>query len=217
MYGGKDMEKDYIKNDENSFLFDKNIIKDNDEFVLLQNFYRQSLEKIIKKVINIDNYNNKIDDLSCDIPIIDDSEFNIYRRNSTLNSDYFYLRNNIHIERLSKEDLKFLKHNLIHNIDLNPEFFSKTISILFEKGDYTNYLYNSKDYMVKSKSLVFEFAFDARKINNINELAKIENGFEIISNEFSDEITKKLGVLCSSYIYESLPIFYKTDNFKTKA
>ena len=79
-----------------------------DEFLELQISYKQSFEKILTDIVDFAYFDNWVKNTINDLPIVNDKEANFYRKFSTLNSDYIYLRNNIHIEKLDFKELNEL-------------------------------------------------------------------------------------------------------------
>ena len=129
-----------------------------DEFLELQIFYKQSFEKILTDIVDFAYFDNWVKNNINDLPIVNDKEANFYRKFSTLNSDYIYLRNNIHIEKLDFKELNELRSNV------NKDFLLRTYKkVLFEGGNYTFFGSATDMNLVASKSLVFEFAFDAKE------------------------------------------------------
>jgi hypothetical protein len=99
--------------------------KDFDEFLNCQIIYRKRFEKILKEHIDFSMINSFI---NIEIPAVDDAECNWYRANSTFGSDYIYLRNNFHIERLEDEEIKKLLSG-----DIDDKFVLDTYkNIIFE-------------------------------------------------------------------------------------
>ena len=80
-----------------------------DEFLELQISYKQSFEKILTDIVDFAYFDNWVKNNINDLPIVNDKEANFYRKFSTLNSDYIYLRNNIHIEKLDFKELNELR------------------------------------------------------------------------------------------------------------
>ena len=83
-----------------------------DEFLELQISYKQSFEKILTDIVDFAYFDNWVKNNINDLPIVNDKEANFYRKFSTLNSDYIYLRNNIHIEKLDFKELNELRSNV---------------------------------------------------------------------------------------------------------
>ena len=78
--------------------------------------------------------NKYINDSKVDIPRIKDKEYNFYHLSSNLNSNYIYLRNNIHIENLTNEEILYL----VNNDNFSDDFIINTYQrVLYEEGDAT--------------------------------------------------------------------------------
>lgn len=194
--------------------YDYNLInlKFNDfkEFVDLQVLYRNCIEKILMSNISFIKLEEYILSQGVDIPKVDDKEYNFYHKYSTLGSDYIFLRNNIHIERLSREELERLKSN--SNLDIN--FYLETIAkVLFEAGDETFFGPAIAENSVKSNSLVFEFSFDQSKCSSLGQLNKIHEIIEKIFKMMDKELKEKLNLESSFIIYRAIPDYYYSDSY----
>lgn len=186
---------DSIK-DDNITLFNIN----RDEFLNLQIVYKQAFEKILEEEVDFCIFDNWINKINTNLPVVNDKEFNFYRRYSTLGSDYLYLRNNIHIERLNFDEINELKSGITR------DFLLKTYKIvLFENGDYT-YFGNATDMnLIPSKSLVFEFAFDAKECKDLEEYNFYKHYKDQIFEFIAKPIEKKLNCSVSIHRYSAIP------------
>ncbi len=186
---------DSIK-DEDIALFNIN----QDEFLNLQIDYKQAFEKILQEEVDFCIFDNWINKINTNLPVVNDKEFNFYRRYSDLGSDYIYLRNNIHIERLSFDELNRLKSGITR------DFLLKTYKkVLFEDGDYT-YFGNATDMnLIPSKSLVFEFAFDGKECKNLEEYNFYKHYKDQIFKFVAKPIETKLNCAVSIHRYSAIP------------
>ena len=108
------------------------------DILKLQVYYKQCLERVLNSIFNFSNIDKYIGGLNFPVPIINDKEYNFYRKYSILGSKYVYLRNNIHLERLTKEELSLIKESFYNKKLLDIDFIYKTLGkVLFEDGDYT--------------------------------------------------------------------------------
>ena len=180
-----------------------------DEFLELQISYKQSFEKILTDIVDFAYFDNWVKNTINDLPIVNDKEANFYRKFSTLNSDYIYLRNNIHIEKLDFKELNELRSNV------NKDFLLRTYKkVLFEGGDYTFFGSATDMNLVASKSLVFEFAFDAKEsvtldIYNFYNHYK-ENILEFIAKPIADALNCNV----SLHRYSAIPELFSTEDNK---
>ncbi|MBR2587823.1 MAG: hypothetical protein IKD77_01285 [Bacilli bacterium] len=195
--------------------FNYNLIKSNfadeDEFINLSVKYKQHLENILNKIIDFKKINDLIKSKNIEIPLVEDKQYNFYHKYSVLNSDYIFLRNNIHLENLSVDELNELKNGV------DDKFIMNTLQkVIYEKGDKTFVGIPNDFSMVDSKSVFIEFAYDQKKCESIDQLRNIG---EIVNTVF-DYIEKDLSkykMPLSLTVYDAIPDIYKqTENVVTK-
>ena len=153
-----------------------------EEFLNLQVKYREGFETYLKDLIDFNEINSYILTKG-ELPKVDDEDRNFYHKYSTLGSNYIFLRSNVHIERLTPEEINILK--------LNPtsEFYQKTYDrVLFETTEEVNIMIGSAipEHIVKGRSIIIEFSHDMKK----------ENSEQMIK---ADEISKYLKDLLEKY------------------
>lgn len=117
------------------------------EYLALQETYRKILSDYFNEVLPLEELNHKLEGYG--IAPADEPDY--YQQQSLLDSDFIYLRNNIHLEKLSKEDAKLLiKYHKSKDADLKSEVedmikktFVKvgTVDLRLRDGDkyYTTY------------------------------------------------------------------------------
>ena len=128
-----------------------------EEFISLQIKYKNLLETYLKDIIDVNDINKYLD--SMELSILDRPDKYPYHNDSNLGSKSIYLRNNMHIERLSKEEFDVLKNKL------DIEFVKKTYEIVaYEKLEDANIFVGTPipEREVKARSFIFEFAHDTR-------------------------------------------------------
>jgi len=186
--------------------FDYNLINSrfsNDEFLSLQIKYRTIIEKILIDYIDFEDIDKRINN-NVVLPKIEDLDYNFYHKFSSLNSNYLYLRNNIHIEKLSSEEMEILKNG---KVDKN--FIVSTLSkVLFEDGDESCFGSPRLENIVNCKGLIFEFAYDSMKINSLSDLIKIDKMIEEIKVYLKSIIEKIFRLPASLVINKSLSNIY---------
>lgn len=186
--------------------FDYNLINSrfsNDEFLSLQIKYRTIIEKILIDYIDFEDIDKRINN-NVVLPKIEDLDYNFYHKFSSLNSNYLYLRNNFHIEKLSSEEVEILKNG---KVDKN--FIVSTLSkVLFEDGDESCFGSPRLENIVNCKGLIFEFAYDSMKINSLSDLIKIDKMIEEIKVYLKSIIEKIFRLPASLVINKSLSNIY---------
>ena len=153
-----------------------------EEFLNLQVKYREGFETYLKDLIDFNEINSYILTKG-ELPKVDDEDRNFYHKYSTLGSNYIFLRSNVHIERLTPEEINILK--------LNPtsEFYQNTYDrVLFETPEEVNIMIGSAipEHIVKGRSIIIEFSHDMKK----------ENSEQMMK---ADEISKYLKELIEKY------------------
>ena len=180
-----------------------------DEFLELQISYKQSFEKILTDIVDFAYFDNWVKNTINDLPIVNDKESNFYRKLSTLNSDYIYLRNNIHIEKLDFKELNELRSNV------NKDFLLRTYKkVLFEGGNYTFFGSATDMNLVASKSLVFEFAFDAKECATLDIYNFYNHYKENILEFIAKPIADALNCNVSLHRYSAIPELFSTEDNK---
>lgn len=180
------------------------------EFENLQKKYIESFEKWLMQKIDLSNINQCIANCKSSIPVMEDKEYNIYHKNSSLGNDYLYLRNNVHIENLSEQELSELYNSILAEESLAEEFLHKTIAkVLYENGDATYYGIPSPESEVPSKSIVLEFAYDQKKCNSIEQVINIRNSFAEIQKEIIESNRNNSDFPIFLLMYNGIPDLFR--------
>lgn len=160
--------------------YDYNKIKEldifEDYFLKLQIKYRNDFEQLLNGFVNFQSIDDTINS-SINIPTLDDSTYNFYHKYSLLNSKYVYLRNNIHIENLSREEIKVIEEAISNDKKIDTQFLMNTFKKVLYENDKGKSMFGieSDEYLMDSDSLVFELSFDQKKFTDINQFKVIEN------------------------------------------
>ena len=181
---------------------------DYDTFLELQFKYRKGVINYLSSIFNFKSIDEEISKYDVDIPIVEDTDYNFYHKNSNIGSNYLYLRNNIHIERLNDEELKKLLNEKITDLSFFKDTFER---VLYEDGDMTSYgIYPNDANTKKSKALVFEFAYDQRKLKSVDELLKIRKCYNDVFSFISDKLNEN-GIESDYLVYECIPELFKKE------
>ena len=173
-----------------------------DEFLDLQIKYKHGFEEYLKTIIDFNEINSYIL-MSGNLHKIEDEDRNFYKKYSSLGSDFFYLRNNIHIERLDVYELGTLKGNP------DKDFYEKTYEkVLFETEKDTNIFIGTAvpTNEVKGRSLIFEFAHDMRKESSVERYAasNISKYIKDLLNKYSESRNIPISFL----EYKAIPDYF---------
>ena len=146
------MEYEYLPNTYDYKLIEEKNIKD--DFYNLQISYRKKLELLLKKYVSFTSFDDLCQKMLFSIPKLNFSKDDFYHSNTTLNSDYLYIRNNIHIERLDEKDISKIKSFMFDSESDEEEFILRTLKdVIWEDGDETFYGIPKGNNSVSSKAL----------------------------------------------------------------
>lgn len=202
--------------------YNYSLIKDKEisfeHFLNLQIKFKNDFEKLLINIIDFVKIDNYINSFGNEIPNINDFEYNFYHKFSSLGSKYIFLRNNVHIENLSLEEIDVINAAIIDNVDLDSKFLLNTFSkVLYEAGESAMFGIPIQKNEVSSKSLVFEFAYDQRKFSDIKQYNFVNQISEDLFNYLSSSIKNVIPTDVSIIKYCAIPDIYfdkEKDEFK---
>ena len=146
--------------------------KTENEYVDYQFKYRNLLETIILQSID----ENKIASIMTGIPKCDDNNYNFYHKNTLFKNGYLFLRNNIHIENLTDDELKLLKEIQVAYNKECVDLVNKTLFRVINEGEGIScYGDPIPKNMVGPNSLVFELAYNALEFKDANQWYQVDN------------------------------------------
>lgn len=99
-----------------------------DKYLKLQALYKKTLGELLVAVLELDSFDNELASNELEFIEVPDKEKGFYQKYDTLGLKYIYLRNNIHIEKLSIEDVKILKSALASEDNTAQEQLYKMIA-----------------------------------------------------------------------------------------
>lgn len=143
-----------------------------DEFIECQSKYKLEFEKLLVKQFDIKSIVDYVDSQENYIPKMLDKDYNFYHKFSGLGSDYIYIRNNYHVERLSKEEIKTLLTSDILPISF---FNNNWYKVLFDGVGKSVYGIPLAETILDSQSLIFEFAYNQLECRDVVQLEKIDS------------------------------------------
>ncbi|MBQ4583398.1 MAG: hypothetical protein IJA94_00680 [Bacilli bacterium] len=193
---------------------EKQISKISDNKVLsFQIKYKHDFEKILSSMFEFNLIDGYFNELSTNIPKIK-KDGNFYFENSTLPSEYLYLRNNIYIERLSAEELVYLEDCMYKNETLSAEFLNRTFKrVLFENTNTIMLGLSRKENIVNGKSLIFELGYDQKKFTDISQLNFIKTYALNLRMQLESVLKEQLGCDISLHEYNCIPdLYFSEDN-----
>lgn len=204
------MEYIYIPDSYNNSMIESKF-KDREEFLSLQVLYRKYLESLLSSFVDFQKIDLYIQQKQVVIPRVKDEKYNFYHKYSNLGSEYLFLRNNFHVENLSPEEIVLLKHPSTAN---NVDFIRQTLSrVIFEEGDFTFFGPPTNSTEVKSKSIVFEFAYNQTECVDLKQLKAIEEITKEVFAQLTEYMKKFFNLPVSFLVYKSIPdLYYREDN-----
>ena len=150
----------------------------NEEYLKLYLLYKNIFEIYLWNKLNFRKYNNIFSSLS--LVSIKEEKKDFYQKYSKYLGEFFYLRNNLYIENLSEEELKFLKM-LVPNSNLETEeimmfvqnTYLKVIRESINENEYYQFGIFSSQFFVKNETIVVGFSY--------------ENFYEEVGHEFNEK------------------------------
>lgn len=205
----------YNPNTYDASLFkEKNLTLDN--ILPLQVKYRESIEKEFMKYFDFKSIDKDFIDIGC-FPL-EDTDYNFYHKYSTLGSNFVYLRNNYHIERLDIEEINYIKKCITNNEDLSLEFLSNTAERILIEQYNGDIFYNNitSENSVTAKSLVFEFSYDVFKFTEVGQFKKADRIVKDKIKEIQEAFKDKLYYPVNGITYKGNPDIFKEENIASK-
>lgn len=167
--------------------FDINKLPDTEvqNYLNLSTLYRALLNEYIKQ-LGLENYENVIKNSELNFIPVNSSDQDFYQYYNNSNLEYYYIRNNIYIDRLSEYEKKYLQNKLnTHDYSLNDQdinFVSQTLSKLIKEiHDNTpepfevNFGPLSTSFFAPNDALVIGFRYDMFNDNGMDEDVFAEN------------------------------------------
>ena len=176
---------------------------DEEMYLILQVKYRNGFIKYLSSFVDFNKIYNDLK--NSNIPVIEDKEYNFYHNDYLIDTDYLFIRNNIHKKKLSNEDLSYL--NSLENTNFeNNSFYNRTYkTVMFENVDYASFGLFPNDSNVKNaKSIIFEFAYDQKKCEDLNQLNYINDTIKKVFKEIKESM-KEADIECDFITYNCIP------------
>lgn len=154
--------------------------KEKKQYVLVYNLYRKIFTKYIIDTLELKKYDNELRNSKLNFKSIDEENMDIYQYFSSNELKFFYIRNNIYIDRLNEQEIKFLINKTKdNNLELDEEiknFVEHTYEkLIFEdvgkdgKKYITFYGPNSSNYAAENDSLVLGMRYNEFDLNGLDD------------------------------------------------
>ena len=167
--------------------FDINKLPDTEvqNYLNLSTLYRLLLNEYIKQ-LGLENYENTIKNSELKFIPINASKQDFYQYYNNSNLAYYYIRNNIYINRLNEKEKEYLQKKLnSHDYSLNNQdinFISQTLcKVIKEVHDNTSEPFDvnfgplSTNFFAPNNALVIGFRYDMFNDNGMDEDTFVDN------------------------------------------
>lgn len=151
----------------------------NEEYFKLKNKYKRFLDSYIKEILPLELIDTNMKKSELKFVPIKKEDMDYYQITSTMGLSYIYLRNNIYIEKLSLEDIKYLSSKDKYDDDTR-EFVKRTyLSVINPYEDDENLILfygpeNSK-HLCESKDIVIGIRYNEFDENGMTDEEYQEN------------------------------------------
>lgn len=150
------------------------------KYLLLYNMYRKLFTVYIMQKLKLKNYDKKIEKSELGFTANKKQDMDIYQYFSSDILKYFYIRNNIYIEKLNKKEIDFLEKKIqSKNYELDDETMqiieSSYRRVIFEdvlkNGELCKTLYgpNSSNFFADNNAIIIGVRYDEFAENNLND------------------------------------------------
>ena len=93
----------------------------NEKYLYLQALYRANLESYLLEVLDLQETDEFLKSSELEFVTKKEEEKDVYERYSTMDLTFIYLRNNLHIEYLTKEEIALLEKHLMEGKEVIDE------------------------------------------------------------------------------------------------
>lgn len=167
--------------------------------------YHDKLLDILISKLNLNDIEQSLKNSdSCFKPVVE-SEYDLYQQLALGKLEFLYLRNNLYIERLNKEELAELDDNKKDITDLVNKTFSAVINDYPNQEMVTNYGPDSSKLLTKSSNLIMGIRIDEdyfpENINRTELLLKRNSELGFLKYYLDAKIEQNLGIEGSVLIY----------------
>lgn len=149
-------------------------------YLSLYNVYRNLFSQYIIENMGLKEYDEKLANSGLGFLVNNQEDMDIYQYYSSDTLKYFYIRNNIYIERLTKEERDFLREKISNNNyeldDASRQMIEETYErVIFEdalkNGEKCNTLYgpNSTSFLAPNNALVIGVRYDEFAENGLDD------------------------------------------------
>ena len=144
------------------------------EYILLYNLYRKLFTEYIIEQLNLNYYDEKMKNSGCEFRTVSEENMDIYQHFSSERLKYFYIRNNIYIEKLTREQLDFFRKKLKdgETKKVIEETYRKVILEDFSKNGEKGYVLFGPDntyFLANNDSIIIGIRYDQASKSEIDD------------------------------------------------
>lgn len=150
------------------------------QYALAHDLYRELFTKYIIDKLELNKYDEELANSNLNFKPVDEEKMDIYQYFSKNELKFFYIRNNIYIDKLNEKEIEFLinetNNNTIEENEKVKQFIECTYKkVIFEdvgkdgKKYITFYGPNSRNYTARNDSLVIGMRYDEFYSNELND------------------------------------------------
>ena len=154
--------------------------KEKEEYINLYNAYRSLFTEFVIKKLNLKKYDDEIKNSGLNFKSLDEAKMDVYQYFSSELLKYFYIRNNIYVEKLSQEERKFIESRIKSGkleLDEGAENMIKSTykKVIFEdalkngENCYVFYGPNSSNFSARNDSLIIGIRYDEYYLGNLTD------------------------------------------------
>lgn len=169
----ENIEFEYPQIRNNDLLVEKGfkIDDDNSEYFKLLNNYKKLFESYLKDKLPLQLIDDNMKSSDLKFVPVKEEDMDFYQISSTMGLNYIYLRNNLYIENLSKEDLEIF-YTLETFDDKAKEFIKRTYLTVINPYDEKRIIFygpeNSK-HLCDSTDVVLGIRYNEFEINGMSD------------------------------------------------
>jgi hypothetical protein len=172
--------------------------------------YRKLFVEFIARQLNIHEYDSNLQQKNLNLRSIDETNMDFYQLFSSNLFKYFYIRNDVYIERLNEEELTFfvqkIKRKDFTLDDATIHMISSTIpKVIFEYPHVDGKTYmsfygpNTNPYMALTESIVIGFRYDTYNRDGMTneEWIHVHNKQDLYLYEYLKDMKRELNTKCN--------------------
>lgn len=223
-------EKDYSTRfpNNNTEYFDTLNSNQKEMYIKCLNYYYEVFVSYLVNKLDLKKHDQNLSNSKNNFIKVTPEKMDIYQSLSSFELNYLYLRNNIYLEHLTKEEINLLYTFMMNNIGIDSteliSFIEKTYPrLIFETKEVTNINFGpeSSSFIAPSNNIIIGIRIDdfqdAELVPNWEELHNNrEFELEFFINYLKNELQNKLSVPVTIIRYDDLSVKKKHNSDSLK-